>query len=131
MRRKQIEDLIYSGRMARRFTQDSPILPDVWIKYAEEPGEAHEVLLTPHLEPGPRYTTPGALSVVVRERLERERKRPADKVFLKLKRSRPHISYNASTVVVALWFDELIRVILPLSEWWEKKVVQTGLINLI
>jgi hypothetical protein len=89
------------------------------------------VLLTPHLEPGPKYTTPGALSVVVRERLERERKRPAEEAFLKVKRGRHHISYNASTVVVALWFDELIRVVLPLSEWWEKKVVQTRLIDRI
>ena len=32
------------------------------------------------------------------------------------------IAYNQATVVVRLWFDQLVRVILPLSAWWTSKV---------
>ena len=39
--REQIEILLYGGRHNPRFTQDSPVLPDVWIKYAEEPHVPH------------------------------------------------------------------------------------------
>ena len=35
----------------------------------------------------------------------------------------PHgLAYNQATVVVKLWFDELVRTILPLSAWWKRKV---------
>ena len=51
MHRDQIEALFY-GRPEnqRRFTQDFPILPDVWIEYGKDPAGRVEVLLTPHNE---------------------------------------------------------------------------------
>ncbi len=61
MTRQEIEELIYGKQeQQRRFTQDFPILPDVWIAYAEDPNtqkdpsarrdpyERIELLLTPH-----------------------------------------------------------------------------------
>jgi len=49
--RERIEELFY-GRAdnQRRFTQDFPILPDVWIAYGHKPAERVELLLTPHNE---------------------------------------------------------------------------------
>src|SRR5664280_1618010 len=49
MTRSEIEELIY-GRTdkQRRFTLDFPILPDVWVAYAEEPNKPIQLLLTPH-----------------------------------------------------------------------------------
>lgn len=73
MKRDRIEKLIYSGRSAQHFTQDTPILPDVWIEYAVHPGAAKRLLLTPWQGPGLFHTTPGLLSVVVRQRLEAKR----------------------------------------------------------
>jgi hypothetical protein len=35
--RQDLEQLIFGGSDNRRFTQDSPILPEVWIKYALHP----------------------------------------------------------------------------------------------
>ena len=35
--RDEIDALLYGGRSSPRFTQDSPVLPDVWMKYAEAP----------------------------------------------------------------------------------------------
>ena len=41
MQRDTIERLFYGEpEHQRRFTQDFPILPDVWIEYRQEPGGA-------------------------------------------------------------------------------------------
>ena len=42
-----LERLIYQGLGNRRFTQDSPVLPDVWIHYGLQPNEPVDLLLTP------------------------------------------------------------------------------------
>jgi hypothetical protein len=58
-KRDFFENLVYTGfepvsRRARagqrRFTQDSPVLPDVWIHYGLEPKEPLDLLLTPSFE---------------------------------------------------------------------------------
>ena len=40
--RDLMEQLLFGTGRARRFTQDSPVLPDVWLEYAKQPagGEA-------------------------------------------------------------------------------------------
>ena len=43
---EQVKDLIYGSLPGRRFTQDSRVMPDVWLKYAEQ--DRVDVLLTPH-----------------------------------------------------------------------------------
>jgi serine protease AprX len=128
--REWMEQLIYGGQMASRFTQDSPILPDVWIEYSER-HEALDLLITPHLEPGPNNTTPGRLSIELRKRLESERSLGATEGFELARRDPVRIAYNQSTVRTTLWFDELVRVVLPMSRWWSERVVQTGIIALI
>ena len=47
--RAWLEELIFSGDAPRRFTQDSPVLPDVWLAYAEaaEEVDAKDLLITP------------------------------------------------------------------------------------
>lgn len=100
--RRLVEELMFGGGSVRRFTQDSPVLPDVWIRYfnARKKEEKRvELLLTPD-----RESTPGHLARELRERLD-----PAT----------PHgIAYNASTVAVTLTFEELVREVLPLTKWW-------------
>ena len=45
----QIEWLLYGKpNEERRFTQDLPILPDVWIAYAANKSSRVSLLLTPH-----------------------------------------------------------------------------------
>ncbi len=136
MNRNRIEALIYSGRTARRFTQDTPILPDVWIEYAVHPGEPKHLLLTPWQGPGHLHTTPGHLSVVVRRRLKAERGGAAPAPTPARRGSKPaaapaqrpvQVAYNNSTVLVEMTFDELIRVVLPLSEWWHTRIFEAGL----
>ncbi|HEV8242201.1 MAG TPA: S8 family serine peptidase [Thermoanaerobaculia bacterium] len=100
--RRLVEALMFGSGTVRRFTQDSPVLPDVWIKYFNARSKREqriELLLTPD-----RDSTTGELARELRQRLDA---------------ATPHgIAYNASTVVVTLRFDELVRVVLPLTKWW-------------
>lgn len=114
--REQIDTLLYGGRYNPRFTQDSPVLPDVWIKYAEEPHVPHEVLLTPYKDPRGGTVSAGELSRVLKVCLAHDRARqPAGPP-----RGPAAVAYTQATVLARLWFDELVRVVLPLSFWWHR-----------
>jgi hypothetical protein len=115
--REKIEELIFGTERFRRFTQDSPILPDVWIEYSQAPRQPLDLLLTPR-----RESTPAAVSRVLRERLARERNTPHWKSRHGTAVGHSRLAYNESTVVGRLWFDELVRVVLPLSKWWRDHV---------
>src|SRR4051812_12862730 len=68
--RRWIEKLLYGDDSAVRFTQDSPVLPDVWIAFAEEPSRQHDLLLTPQYLAGSPRGGPRRLAKELRERLE-------------------------------------------------------------
>lgn len=115
--REQIEELIFGTERFRRFTQDSPILPDVWIEYSRDPRQPQDLLLTPR-----REGSPAAVSRVLRHRLARERNTSHWKRRHGTAPGRSRLAYNESYVVARLFFDELVRVVLPLSKWWRDHV---------
>ena len=46
--RKDLEDVIFRSPSVRRFTQDSPILPDVWFAYGQAKAtERIDLLMVP------------------------------------------------------------------------------------
>lgn len=104
-----MKDVVYPqfpGARGRRFTQDTPIQFDVWVAFAKletsELGTHREALLMqPHNESSIQQ-------LVLAIRAEDE------DIF---------VSYNESHVLAHITFFELLRVILPLSEWWRKKVL--------
>jgi len=109
---------MFHGAASRRFTQDSPVLPDVWLRFAETlaAGRARrlDLLLTPH-----RDASAPALAAELRRRLHDERQSPH---WLAWHDGAPDgatdLAYHQSTVVARLSFSELVRVALPLSRWW-------------
>lgn len=105
MQREQIEQLFY-GRPEhqRRFTQDFPILPDVWIAYGADLQGRVELLLTPHTE-----SDAPSLARALRERLQKDG-------------SSPRVLYNESVVLATLSFRELLRGALPLTAWWQRTI---------
>ncbi len=109
---RDIERLIFGGEFGvRRYTQDSPIYLDVWLKYRSVgPQERIDLLLTPNR----RHTT-AELLTCLRERLqEPSLNRAADRA------DRPWKLANSGNAVAAnLSFPELIRVVLPLTRWWQ------------
>jgi serine protease AprX len=110
MRRETIEHLFY-GRpeQQRRFTQDFPVLPDVWIEYGKDPNARIEVLLTPHNE-----SDAPTVARVLRERLAAEANASGS--------TGGHVLYNESVVMAALTFPQLLRCALPLTAWWQRAV---------
>jgi serine protease AprX len=129
LEREWVEDLIFGTELLRRFTQDSPVLPDVWLGYANNLDQQLDLLLTPHLG-----VNAGDLSQKLRERLSAER-------LTEHWRTRhgkvggpetsPRIAYNQANVVVRLWFDELIRVVLPLSSWFNDQVSKSNFLQVL
>ncbi|HEU0078686.1 MAG TPA: S8 family serine peptidase [Longimicrobiaceae bacterium] len=152
IKREWLERLIFEGEVSRRFTQDSPVLPDVWIRYGmkltrgEEP--VLDLLLTPHAD-----STAGALFLAVQQRVDYERREgghwqrlrdPGGEFQALLAAAReavytppedeearddtpcdpelPNLAYNQSTVVGCLHLAEVVRVLLPLTYWWRRSV---------
>ena len=60
-----LESVVYHTGDRRRYTQQSPVMPDVWISYGMDPGEQLELLLVPDW-----HYTPAALAAALKERLE-------------------------------------------------------------
>jgi serine protease AprX len=128
LKRELTEKLIYGHEFAGRFTQDTPILPDVWIQCAENPARRYDLLITPYMETGASQMSAGRLCRELKERLDLEAATP---VWQRLHpgETRPfaRVAYNQSTVAAWLTFDEVVRVLLPLSKWWTDRVIRFGL----
>ncbi len=83
-----------------RFTQDSPVMPDVWLAFAEPRAEPRlDLLLTPA-----EGVDPAELADDLREALESG--------------SAAWVAYSGSFAAAYLSLAELARAALPLSAWW-------------
>lgn len=100
------ESLLYKSLGTDRFTQDSPIYPNVWLDFALNPGEPQELLLTPTIE-----STAEAVAEQLRERLK-----DGNKDCVAVRKAR--IAANMTTVAARLTFQQLIWFVLPTTEWW-------------
>ena len=119
---RKLEDIILRRFVFQTFgrarrTQDSPVVPDVWLRYiriaerlvhdhirGESPHDAAvDLLLTPWTG-----TTPGYISKRLRDRLGNDRAKAA------------HIAQSTSRVVARIDFYTLVREIVPLTGWWQK-----------
>jgi hypothetical protein len=110
----------------RRFTQDTPVLPDVWLEYARAPGDGAadaagdprppvKLLLTPF-----REAAAGEVSRVLRQRLAAERKTASWRGFGHAPERPARVIYNQSIAAATLYFEDLVRVVLPLTDWWAR-----------
>lgn len=132
--RRLIEHLIYgiparpapSGRepfdgRRRRYTQDSPVLPDVWIRFGEAPNNLLDLLITPRFE-----VTAGDVSTAVAEAIERDREKApvggAEEGDAEADKDAVDIAYNQTYVAARLSFGEMVRVVLPMTRWWHDTV---------
>jgi subtilisin family serine protease len=91
-----------------RFTQDSPIYPDVWTDYFEHINSIDtyrlDLILTPH-----RQSSSADLFKILSEGLQSFGSSPSEW----------RMASNGETIVAKLTFEELIRVALPLTNWWQ------------
>lgn len=103
----ELKEWIFGSSANRRFTQDSPVLPEVWLRYGEDPQVRQDLLLTPH-----RRSSAARLMEVLSERLL-EGELGEDK-------GEHGLAYNEGYVVAWLNFRQMVRAVIPLSEWWVK-----------
>ena len=118
--RDLMELLMFGTGRTRRFTQDSAVLPDVWLEYAKQQTDSDpfppvKLLLTPF-----RDTGAGEIRALLRSRLAVERRSAGWRAFGHAPEVTPRIVYNQSTVAATLYFEDLVRVVLPLTDWWSR-----------
>ena len=106
-----VEAILLGPLGDRRQLQDSPILADVWIAFAEEPDKPKELLITPD-----KSQTAGSVAFELDECIFADRNRkdaPASR-----KGEQANFAYLQGVVAAKLYFDELLRVIVPRTTWW-------------
>jgi serine protease AprX len=124
-------DVIFKTFGHQRFTQDSPIMPDVWLAYAKADRDVPiDIILTPHAG-----HAPGQIALLLEERLTHFNAADAgsDKI-----REKALIAYSRSSVVAKVTFAELLKVVIPMTSWWRGlpenyrtfAAVQSRLLNL-
>jgi len=101
---KNLGPWIFGTEQLKRFTQDSPVMPDVWLQYGREPDAAIDLLLEPHED-----STTGDLAKAV---LEADHSPQTTEPI--------ELAYNGSHVAARLTFEQMLRSVLPLSEWWQE-----------
>ena len=97
---KELEHLLLESTGWQRYTQDSPVFPDVWMEYRGQPNCRQDLLLEPH-----HQAPAGSLAMAVRARL------PALTADHRL-------AYAGEYVAIDLTLPELLVAVLPLSSWW-------------
>ncbi|HWC27947.1 MAG TPA: S8 family peptidase [Solirubrobacteraceae bacterium] len=107
---KNLGPWIFGTEQLKRFTQDSPVMPDVWLQYGREPDDPIDLLLEPHAD----ATTAELAQAVLEADFSAQEPAP-----LKL-------GYNQSHVAVELTFREMLRSVLPLSRWWQEHLWPAG-----
>jgi hypothetical protein len=99
--RSLVEHVLLGPTDDRRQLQDSPILGDVWIAFARAADEPLDLLITPV-----RAQTAGAVAIAISKGLGG---RPDDVAS---------IAYLQGIVAARLDFADVLRVIVPMTEWW-------------
>ena len=119
--RAEMEQLIFGGSDNQRFTQDSPVLPEVWLKYALHPDKARDLILVPN-----RSSNAGAFANDLNDRLKAYRTdlpKGLKRVRIRDgKRRRARIAHLPGVVAARLYFDEFMRLVLPATPWWRTMV---------
>jgi serine protease AprX len=119
--RARVDNIIFNETL-RRFTQDSPVLGDVWQEYmalgvGHHGDERVDLLLEPH-----RRSSPEALCEALRRRLSNASETTRRQRLTEPPKEGVGLSFNDSHVVARLSLGELIRAALPLTKWWHQYV---------
>ena len=98
-----VDALLLGPESRRRQLQDFPVLGDVWTKFADEPGEVHDLLIIP------------------------TRERPTGEVVSMISSDhggRPEqgcsVAYLQDLVVASFGLNHLYRVLIPATSWWDQ-----------
>jgi serine protease AprX len=96
---EKLRKLVEERRERDRFTQDSPVMPDVWLGFADRDVKQLDVLLTPA-----DGVDPAELADDVRSRLGEA--------------TDAWVAYSGTYAAAYLNLEQLVHAVLPLSAWW-------------
>jgi len=114
-----VNRLLFETPGGKRYTQDSPVLPSVLIAYALEPREQVELILTLKGQESAGKAARRLRQMITAYRTKIKDREVTQSVPLPLtERDAPRISYIPGQIAVRLYFDEMMRVVLPLTPWW-------------
>ena len=102
-----VEFILLGPEDDRRQLQDSPILGDVWIKFAEQPSARLHLLITPYKE-----TPAGTVAEII-----------DDYTAAAAPEADHTIAYLQGIVAATLTFEEVLRYVVPMTSWWCDKGV--------
>ncbi|MBK8254242.1 MAG: S8 family peptidase [Polyangiaceae bacterium] len=105
-----LEGLINRSLVASRFTQDSPVLPEVWLDFGTTTDRL-DLLLTPHWN-----SSATELAAALYQQLSDPHSSSA--------LSNTKIAYTQSVVAASLTLDELLWRVLPLTRWSQRYLLR-------
>lgn len=104
-----------------RFTQDSPVRPDVWLAYWDKLAQGDleprvDLIITPR-----EGDLPGHLTMALEDNLvPLGRGGRFDDAAAAITRRQTLLAYSQSIVNAKLTFQQLLRAIMPLTSWWSR-----------
>lgn len=113
-----VEHILLGPAGDRRVLQDSPLLGDVWAAYALDPGVVRDVLITPHKDSTAASVAsaiPKALEIRKAERAGEQKPTPSLPMPVS-----PKIAYLQGLVGARLRFHEVLRILVPWTQWWRE-----------
>jgi hypothetical protein len=113
--RALVEFVLLGPTNDRRQLQDTPILGDVWVEFASKPAEPVDLLISPY-----RTRPAGPVASKIAERL-------AKLGMSRGKGQEAHVAYLQGIVAARLYFSEVLRIIVPMTDWWRQRNVEEGL----
>jgi serine protease AprX len=97
-----------------RFTQDSPVRPDVWMAYWERAAEGGHRSDTVDVIISPRDgMEPGKVAWLMEQLLT-----DSGKITVQQLRAESLLAYSRTTVQAMLTFDQLLTGVIPITQWW-------------
>ena len=106
LRRDLVNAILLGPAGDRRQLQDSPLLGDVWMAFAENPSSAQDLLITPY-----HGTPAGVIASQLHELVRRDF--PQDLA---------NIAYLQGLIAARLYFHEVLLFIVPWTSWWTKQL---------
>lgn len=103
---KVVDTFLLGAGGRRRELQDFPVLGDVWARFADMPGEAHDLLITPTWE----KPTGTVARLVADTGLNDGKEAPYSR----------GVAYLQDIVVASLTLEDLTGVAIPLTKWWDE-----------
>ena len=103
--------VLYGSPDGMQYTQDSPVLRDVWLSYARRKDEPLDVLVVPWGE-----CPASKLASLLHKRVSEFRKSMTNDPVKN--RTHADIADMPGVVAATLYFDEFCNVLLPTTLWW-------------